>query len=321
MELTKKQRGFELTRQAGGILLGSLLYGIGLSWFLFPYKIAPGGVGGLSQIFFHLFGWNAGMVMIVMNIPLWIWGMIMVGKQFGIGTFIGFFTSSMMADLVSPRVLYQWGIFTSMIERYNMVDGIMKNPTEWAMTDQIFLAAIAGSMLLGVGIGIMFKSKSSTGGTDIPVAFMKRYMGISIGNGYLIIETFIIMIIGIVFGDFNIVIWGYFGLYLSSKFADMITEGISRVKTATIVCSNPAAEQSIKERIYNELDRGCTFLKGEGSWSGEAKNILFVALGIQQAGLLKYIVKQEDPGAFLIMNDVHDISGFGFKSRAIDLGD
>lgn len=308
-------------RQTLGIIVGSLIFGIALSWFLLPYKIAPGGVGGLSQIFFHLFGWNAGFVMMMMNIPLWILGIWLVGRQFGLGTFVGFFMSSAMTDLVSPRKLYELGILTEMIERYNTVDGVMKASTEWAMTDDIFLAAIAGSMLLGVGLGLIFKSKASTGGTDVPVAVMKKYLGISIGNGYLIIETLIILIIGLVFSNLNIIIWSYFGLYLSAKFTDMVTEGISRVKTATIICSDTDAEERIKNRIYNELDRGVTFLSGRGSWSGSEKNLIFVAFGIQQASTLKSIAHQEDPNVFMIMNDVRDVIGFGFKSREINFGD
>ena len=307
-------------RQAAGVLIGSLLFAIGLSWFLVPYRIAPGGVGGLSQVMFHLFGWNLGVTMIVLNIPLWIWGVTMVGRQFGIGTFIGFFVSSAMADLVAPRSLHRLGILTEFIERRNTVDGVLRSTAEWAMTDQVFLAAIAGSMLLGVGIGIMFKSRSSTGGTDIPVAFLKKRFGVSIGNGYLIIETVIIVCVGLIFADLDIVIWSYFGLFLSSKFVDLVTEGISRVKSATIVCSSPDAERRIRDRIYSQLDRGCTFLKGQGTWSGTEKNIIFVAFNLQQVATLTALVREEDPEVFMIMNDVHDAIGFGFKSRQIDFG-
>jgi uncharacterized membrane-anchored protein YitT (DUF2179 family) len=256
-----------------------------------------------------------------MNIPLWIAGILIVGKQFGVGTFIGFFLSSAMTDLVSPRRLYSRGILKGMIEQYNMVDGVLKTSTEWAMTDEIFLAAIAGSMLLGVGIGLMFRAKASTGGTDIPVAMMKKYLGISIGNGYLLVETFIILAIGVIFANLNIIIWSYFGLYLSAKFTDMVTEGLSRVKTATIICSNPEAENRIRDRIYSELDRGATFIKGSGTWSGDSKNIIFVAFGIQQTAALRAIAFEEDPQVFMIMNDVRDVIGFGFRSREIDLGD
>lgn len=310
---------YGLVRQTGGILAGSLIYGIGLSWFLLPYKVAPGGVGGLSQIFLHFFGWPAGLTMIVMNIPLWLTGILFIGKEFGVGTFIGFFVSSLMVDLVSPARLYKWGILVPLIEKYNTVNGQLKPMSDWAMTDEIFLATIAGSILLGVGVGLIFKSRASTGGTDIPVAFLKKKFNISVGNGYLMIETAIILFTGIMFGDLNLVIWSYFALFLSSKFADMVTEGLSRVKAAHIICTNNEAAERIKERVFGELDRGVTFLHGEGGYRRDNKNILFVSLSIRQTALLRHIVLQEDKGAFIVLNDVHDVIGEGFKSRGISL--
>lgn len=306
-------------KQAGGILLGSLIYGIGLSWFLLPYKVAPGGVGGLSQIFLHFFGWNAGVTMLAMNIPLWILGIFFIGKEFGLGTFAGFFISSLMVDLVAPARLYKWGILVPLIEKYNMVDGTLKNLSELAMTDEILIATIAGSIFLGVGIGIIFKSRASTGGTDIPVAFLKKKFNISVGNGYLIIETSIILFTGVMFGDLNLIIWSYFALFLSSKIVDMVTEGLSRVKAAHIICTDNGAADRIKDRIFDELERGVTFIYGEGGYTGQEKKILFVSFSIRQSAQLKYIILQEDPDAFIIMNEVHDVIGSGFKSRGISL--
>lgn len=321
MKNNQFRRLLDFQKYVLGVFIGSFLCGIGLSWFLLPYKIAPGGVGGLSQIFFHIFHWNAGMSMMLMNIPLWLMGILLIGKQFGMGTLAGFFATSAMTDILSPASLYKMGIMREIIEEYNTVDGVFAVNTELAMTDQIFLAAIAGSMLLGVGVGIMFRSKSSTGGTDIPAALLKKYFGISIGNGFLMIDTIIIILIGVVFSDLNIIIWSYFGLFLTAKFADMITEGLSRTKTATIICSSNDAEQRIKQRVYKELDRGCTIYYGEGGYSGSPKNILFVACNIQQTSTLKMIVRQEDPDVFMIMNDVHDVIGSRFKSRSLELAD
>jgi uncharacterized membrane-anchored protein YitT (DUF2179 family) len=308
-----------LLKHSGGILLGSLIYGIGLSWFLLPFKVAPGGVGGLSQIFLHFFGWNAGFTMLIMNIPLWLTGLFFISREFGLGTFIGFFISSLMVDLVAPARLYKWGIFVPLIEKYNTVNGELKPLSELAMTDEIFIATIAGSILLGVGIGIIFKSRASTGGTDIPVAFLKKKFNISVGNGYLIIETSIIMFTGIMFGDLNLIIWSYFSLFLSSKFVDMVTEGLSRVKAAHIICSNEESVERIKERIFNELERGVTYFYGEGGYSGNKKKILFVSFSIRQTALLKDIVLYEDRDAFIVMHDVHDVIGSGFKSRGLSI--
>jgi len=319
MKLDTRVSLYSLVKNIGGILLGSLIYGIGLSWFLIPFKVAPGGVGGLSQIFLHFFGWNAGITMLILNIPLWIIGMIFIGKEFGIGTFAGFFISSIMVDLVAPARLYKWGILVPLIEKYNMVNGQIKPLSELAMTDEIFIATIAGSILLGVGIGIIFKSRASTGGTDIPVAFLKKKFNISVGNGYLIIETSIILFTGIMFGDLNLIIWSYFSLFLSSKFVDMVTEGLSRVKAAHIICTDNESAERIKARIFHELERGVTYIYGEGGYSGKEKRILFVSFSIRQAAQLKYIILQEDRDAFIVMNDVHDVIGSGFKSRGLSL--
>jgi uncharacterized membrane-anchored protein YitT (DUF2179 family) len=310
---------FELIRQMGGILLGSLLYGIGLAWFLVPFKVAPGGIGGLSQILFHMFGWSMGLSMIVMNLPLWIMGILMIGRQFGVGTFVGFFTSAIMTDLVRPERLYRWGIMTDMIEKYNMKEGVLTPPLTWAMTDDIFVAAIAGAILLGLGVGMIFKSRASTGGTDVPVALLKKRFNISIGNGYLIIESLIILFTGYVFKDINIVIWGYFALFLSSKFADIMTEGFSRVKAAYIISMDDAAVERIKERIYDEMDRGVTFLRGIGSYSRKGIKVIYVTFHIRQTAVLKKIALDEDPMVFMVMHDVHDVVGYGFKTRELEI--
>jgi len=319
MKFNSKISTYSIIKNIGGIILGSLIYGIGLSWFLIPFKVAPGGVGGLSQIFLHFFGWNAGFTMLIFNIPLWLVGLFFIGKEFGIGTFAGFFISSLMVDLVAPARLYKWGLFVPLIEKYNNVNGQMKPLSELAMTDEIFIATIAGSILLGVGIGIIFKSRASTGGTDIPVAFLKKKLNISVGNGYLIIETSIILFTGIMFGDLNLIIWSYFALFLSSKFVDMVTEGLSRVKAAHIICTDNEAAERIKERIFDELERGVTYLYGEGGYLQKEKKILFVSFSIRQAAHLKQIILYEDKDAFIVMNDVHDVIGSGFKSRGLSL--
>ncbi len=165
----------DLAKRGLLIAVGSILFGFGLSCFAVPFKIAPGGVGGLSQILFHFFGFPIGISMILMNIPLWVLGMIFVGRQFGMGTFVGFFASSIAADLMTPAKLYRWGLFREMFERYNTLeDGSFKPLSEWALTDSIFVAAIAGALLLGIGVGLIFKARASTGGTDVPVAILKR---------------------------------------------------------------------------------------------------------------------------------------------------
>lgn len=310
----------ELGKQAVLIAVGSLAFGAGLSWFLVPYKIAPGGVGGLSQILFHFLGFPVGISMIVMNIPLWIIGMIFVGRQFGIGTFVGFFASAVAVDVMAPVNMYRWGFLRDMFDKYNaMADGGYKPISQWALTDSIFVAAIAGALLVGVGIGIIFKARASTGGTDVPVAILKKHLNISMGNGYLIVETAIILFAGYMFRDVNIVIWSYFALFLSSRFVDIVTEGFSQVKAAYIIPASDESAERIKDRIYTDLDRGVTYFQGMGTYSYLPKTILYVTFHIRQTARLKRLVLEEDPNVFMVMHDVHDVIGYGFRTRSLEM--
>jgi uncharacterized membrane-anchored protein YitT (DUF2179 family) len=310
----------QILRQIFGVVAGSIAFGAGLSWFLVPFKIAPGGVGAIGQIFYHLFGWKVGLTMIVLNVPLWIVGIAFVGRQFGRGTFIGFFVSSVAVDVMSLQNLYRWGIFRGMIEKYNTTEaGVLQPERLWAMTDSVFVASIAGALLLGLGIGIIFKFRASTGGTDIPVAILKKHLNVSMGNGYLIVETAIILTVGIVFEDVNIVIWSYFALFLSAKFVDIVTEGISRVKAAYLISMDREARERIKERIYAEMGRGATFLNGTGSYSQKPMEVIFVTFNVRQTAILTRIAKEEDPNVFMVMHDVYDVIGSGFKTRAMEI--
>jgi uncharacterized membrane-anchored protein YitT (DUF2179 family) len=169
--------------------------------------------------------------------------------------------------------------------------------------------------LLGIGLGIIFRFYGSTGGTDIPVAILKQYTGVSMGTGYWFIETFIIFSIGVVFKDLNLIIWGYLNLFITTKIVDLTAEGLPYVKGAYIVSE---FEDIIKERILEELDRGLTIFLAEGGYSGKKQNVLFCAINRNQITQLKRIVKEEDKNAFVLLVDVNDVLGNGFKSRMID---
>jgi uncharacterized membrane-anchored protein YitT (DUF2179 family) len=284
------------------------------SWFLIPFKIAPGGLGGISQIFYHLFGIPAGISMFVMNIPLFILGVKLVGKQFGIGTLYGIAAGSVFTDLLSIKNVYHARLFTQILEQYNRG----KPMSEWAMTDNTLLAAIAGSILLGAGLGIIFKFRGSTGGSDIPAAIIKKYFNTSMTVSYLMIETGIIFLVGIVFRQPNLIIWGFFTMFITSRTCDIVLEGLPYIKGVYIISDKP---DEIKAEILSTLDRGVTVLYGEGGYDGEKKNVLLTAISIRQTSALRDIVKSIDPAAFVILHDISDVMGYGFKSRHVEMGD
>ncbi len=310
MERTYKRH---ILRNTIGITLGAIVFGIAYSWFLIPFKIAPGGVGGLSQIFYHIFSIPAGVSMLAMNIPLFVIGVFLLGKQFGVGTLYGFAMGSLFVDLLSVRNIYNLGLFHDILEKYN----VGKPFHEWAFTDNILLAAIAGSILLGAAIGVIFRFKGSTGGTDIPVALLKKYYSTSMTTGYLIIDTGIIFVIGIVFENPNLIIWGLFTLFIASRACDLAAEGMPYTKGVYII-SDQAAE--VKKMLLDHLDRGVTVFYGEGGYSEDRKNILFCVINRRQTNILRDWVRRIDPDAFMILTEISDVMGYGFKSRHLDLG-
>jgi len=290
---------------------GALIFGVAYSWFLLPFKIAPGGVGGLAQIFYHLFGLPAGAVMVGLNIPLFIMAHLLIGRMFSVGSIFGLIMGALFIDLFSIQNVYRMGLFTDVLEKYN----VGKEISQWAMTNDPLLAAIAGSILLGIGVGIIFRFRGTTGGSDIPVMIMKKYFNTSITMGYLMVDAFVILLVGIVFSDPNIVIWGFFSLFISSHMCDLAAEGSPNVKGAFIVSGK---HEQIKLKIFEQLDRGITVLHGEGGYKGEPKKILYVAINRRQISHLRDIVKEIDPAAFVILHDVNDVMGYGFKSRALE---
>lgn len=300
------------TKNIIGITCGAVIYAVAYSWFLIPYKIAPGGVAGLSQIAFHIFGFPAGITMIVLNIPLFIIAFLLIGRKFGLNSLYGMFVGSALVDVFSVERIYRLGFFTKILERYN----IGKPASDWAMTDNILLASIAGSILLGVGLGIIFKYRGSTGGTDIPVMLLKKYLGKPITAAYLMIETVIIVTIGIVFTDPNLIIWGFFNLLIASLVCDITAEGLPDTKAAFIISDN---HDPIRKRIMEEMGRGVTLLDGEGGYELKPKKIVYTAITRQQISELRDIVREEDPRAFVILNDVHDVMGSGFRTRTLQI--
>jgi len=303
--LNNRKKLIQNIRDFIGIIIGCVLFGIAYAWFLIPFKVAPGGVGGIAQVIYYYLGIPAGMSMLIINVPLFVVAWFFLGKQFGFKSFFGMLVGSIFTDLLNPELLYKNFAFLREFI----------NTQYWAFTDNILLASIAGSVLLGAGLGIIFKFKGSTGGTDIPVAMLKQYSGLSMGSGYWVIETLIIFSIGIAFRDLNLIIWGYLNLFITTQIVDITAEGIPSVKGAYIVSKK---EDDIKERIFDELDRGITMFHSEGGYSGENQNVLFVVVNRRQIASLRRIVKEEDPKAFMVLLDVNDVMGDGFKTRALD---
>jgi len=299
-----------------GILTGSILFGVAYSWFLFPFRVSPGGVGGLAQVLYHWTGIAESIWMFGFNVPLFIVGYIFVGKQFGIRSLAGMLMSNSMIWIFQPSHLSFLSSYSEIV--HNVAgDGQLPRLAVFLSGNSemdILLASIAGSSLLGVGLGLIFKFRGSTGGTDIPVAILKKYTGVSISTGYWIVESFIILAVGLAFKNPSIVIWAYLNLFLTSRMTDFAAEGMPYVKAVMIITDK---SDEVRDAIFSKLNRGVTFLKAEGGYTREEKDVIYVCIHRRQVMLLRRILKRIDPDAFMVLHDAHDVMGYGFKQRTL----
>ncbi|PKN80962.1 MAG: membrane protein [Candidatus Cloacimonetes bacterium HGW-Cloacimonetes-1] len=307
--------GREISRYIG-IIFAAIIFGMGYAWFLLPYNMAPGGVAGIAQIVYHFLGIPAGISMIILNIPLFVISFIFIGKSFGGKTLYGMLVTAIMTDLLNLGNLHKMGLIADLSKYTHIVN----DRVVYAMLgpQDIYLSAIAGSVLLGLGLGLVFRFRGSTGGTDIPVALIKQKAGLSIGTGYWIVETAIILTVGLVFQDLKLIIWGYVNLFITTKITDLASEGLPYIKGVYIISD---MVDEIRNEVFEKLDRGVTYFKGMSGLHKRDINVLFCVLNRRQVPELTDIVKDIDPKAFMILTDVNDVLGYGFKSRNINLKD
>ncbi|MCB5258747.1 MAG: YitT family protein [Candidatus Cloacimonadaceae bacterium] len=314
-KLSKKQYIVRETKNLIGITFGSLLVAVGYAWFLMPYKMSPGGVAGIAQIINYYFKIPYGLSMIMLNVPLFIISFIFIGKAFGTKSIYGMLASSFLTDLVSLQNLARMGWIDLSQHTYFYHNRVIY---AYLPPEDLILSAITGSVLLGLGLGLIFRFRGSTGGTDIPVALIKQKAGLSIGTGYYLVESGIILFVAIMFKDPRILIWGYINLFITTKVTDLTSEGLPYIKGVYVI--SPKVEE-IKQEIFEELDRGVTFLKARSGYTNKDIDILFCVLNRRQVGQLTDIVKDTDPDAFMIVTDVYDVMGYGFRSRNLDLSE
>lgn len=263
---------------------GSAVFAAGFAFFLQPNDMSPGGISGLALILVELLGFGSvGTLSILINLPLFILGGLKIGKRFFIGSLIGMVLSSVLID-----------VFTAV---------------GFASTEPL-IAIVYGGVLCGVGVGIVFVSGTSTGGSDILVRLLKlRYQNVPIGQISLSFDALVVILTGLVFQDMNKALYTGITVYLCGKMVDAVVYRFDYSKVAMIISRE---YEAIAKEIGNKLDRGATFLHGEGSYTGENTKVVLVAIRKQQLAELKELVMDLDPGAFVIVQEAHQVLGDGF---------
>lgn len=264
------------------VIVGAAIIAIGFNVFLLPNQVASGGVSGISTILHGLFGWNPGIVQYAFNIPLFIAGVLLLGKKFGIKSFIGTITLPFIVLLTNS-----WG--------------------PW--TDNSLLGALFGGIVVGLGIGLVFKGNASTGGTDLLAQIITKFTGLSLGTSVLLIDGIIAISAAVVF-DLEKGLYALIGLYVTTKTIDIIQLGFSQSKMVYIITLK---QDEVRQAIYDEINRGVTKLQAIGGYTGEARPVLMVVVYQTEFTKLKQLIKSVDPSAFVIVSDAYEVLGEGFK--------
>ncbi len=272
------------------ITIGTFLIAIGLILFLQPNTIAPGGVTGLAVIIQKMIGIPIDITNLGINIPLFVMGVKVLGKKFGLKTAYG----------------------TAMLSLFIRMILILLGENNFIVED-LLLASIYGGALMGIGIGLVFKVGGTTGGTDLAGAILNKYIpNISIPKLMTMIDLIIVVMAGIVNKKVETSLYSAITLYIIVKIADFIVEGLNSAK-AFLIISDYSKE--IGQGIMKILDRGATILQARGMYTGKDKEVLLCIVDRSQVAKLKDIVHSIDQNAFIMVTTVHEVLGEGFKKE------
>lgn len=264
------------------IIVGSAIVAISFNVLLLPNEVASGGVSGISTILKGVFGWKPAFVQWAFNIPLFIAGLVLLGRNFGIKTAVG--------TVFLPLVVF-----------------LTEGWQPWTLNP--LLGALFGGIMVGLGLGIVFRGKASTGGTDLAAQILTKFTGMTLGTSVALIDGMIVLAAAIVF-DIEKGLYALIGLYVTSKTIDLVQVGFGRSKLVYIITNKQVA---MRDAIYEEIDRGVTKLTATGGYTEAEKPLLMVVVHQTEFTRLKQLVKQIDPSAFVIVSDAAEVLGEGFK--------
>jgi uncharacterized membrane-anchored protein YitT (DUF2179 family) len=268
------------------LLIGAVLASIGLEIFLVPNNIIDGGIVGISIISSHLTKFPLGVFIFLLNLPFLVLGYNQIGKTFAISTLFSIIALSIGVTVLRP------------------IPGL---------TNDVFLAAIFGGIILGIGVGIIIRYGGSLDGTEIVAILLDKRTGFSVGEIVMFFNLFILTSAGFVFG-WDKAMYSLIAYFIAFKVIDVTIEGLDESKAIMIVSDKP---KEIAECLMARLGRSVTFLDGHGGYSKQKRSVLYAVITRLEISKLKSIVEDIDENAFVTISDVHEVMGGGFTKRAI----
>lgn len=281
------------------IVLGTFIMSIGYVIFVSPLKLAPGGVYGIAIILHHVFNFPIGLSGICLDIPLLIIGTLWLGPKFGAKTIVGVITL--------PAFISLW-------EKIYGYAPLIALPGDPMTPDPAanFIVALCGGVIIGIGLGLIFKTRATSGGSDIIAMIIGKYLKhIPLGTLLIIVDSTIVLAALAAFKDWTIPLYSWLIIYVTGIVMDKVIAGFHSNKVVLIVSDY---YDEIRQHIFDELDRGGTFLHGEGMYNHAEKKIIFTSISRKQLPILVHFVHEIDPKAFVSILDASETLGDGFTS-------
>mgnify|MGYP001826639422 FL=1 len=277
------------------ILVGAFIMAAGFVFFITPYKIVPGGVYGISIVLHHMFGTPVGLIALLFDIPLTLIGIKVLGPRFGAKTVVGFVLTAGFVDLLT----YLWGELP-------------------LVENDALLSSIFGGLLIGLGLGLIFKAKATSGGSDIVAMIISKYTKLPLGQLMIAVDSAIVLVGLVVFQDWKIPLYSLIVIFITGRVVDIVLQGISYDKTLFIISEKP---RQLRDKIINDLNRGGTFIQGKGMYSESERTIIYTVVNRREMAILQDFIHQIDPTAFMTVINANEILGNGFKSLKDKMSD
>jgi uncharacterized membrane-anchored protein YitT (DUF2179 family) len=279
--------------------MGTFIVAVGIVVFIAPLKLAPGGVYGIAIIFHYLFGTPIGLVGISLEIPLLLLGIWLLGAKFGAKTIVG---------------IISLAGFISLLEFVYGYEPLIALPGNPAIADPAanFIISLFGGVFVGVGLGLIFRTRATSGGTDIIAMIIGKYVKhIPLGTILMMVDSVVVLLALVIFEDWTIPLYSWFVIYVTGFTIDKMISGFDRRKALFVISNH---HDKIKDVIISEMGRGGTYFKGAGMYHEAEKKIIFTTITKKELPGLLYRIHEIDADAFISILDATDVLGEGFNS-------
>ncbi len=273
------------------ITFGAFVYSMGISIFLDPNNLAPGGTTGIAIIINKITSLKTGTLVLLINLPILIFGWWKFGTRFILSTIYVTLVSSFFINALNTQVIVNYGV----------------------ITHDLLLSGVAGGSLMAIGMAIVFRQGATTGGTDIIIrALRQKYKHIKSGTIFIITDAIIVSASAIIFKNIEIALYAAITIVVSNFVLDSVLYGGDSAKILYVISDN---QEKIAKRILDEIEIGVTYLKAEGAYTRNDKKVIMCVCRKYNYTKIREIVREEDTNAFFIVSSANEVFGDGYKSH------